>query len=135
MTIIKTFLLILSLLLTGGKVHAQTVSETPKVGSGNSLIIAAAPASLTSAYVTATAAGWLMVFNSITVPSNGSTTAGTASGNLVECIQVPAAGTYALPRSGVGVTYSVGITAVYSSAGCGTLTAAASQIIVATVGP
>ena|ERR1700722_1541940 len=100
--------------------------NTPIVAGSavSSAVLKASPGNLYSAYATVTAPSWLMIFNSTTAPSNGSTTAGTASGNMQDCISIPVA------NSSGGVTYSapevfsVGITAVISSTGCGTLTLA-----------
>jgi hypothetical protein len=76
----------------------------------------------------------MMVFNATALPSNGATTAGKASGNLVECIAILTV------NDQRGVTYdpypvyfSVGITVAISSTACGTLTAATTGFIHGTV--
>jgi hypothetical protein len=99
--------------------------------SASSAVLLGKPGNLLGAYFTAGGTqGWGMVFNSATAPSNGSTTAGIASGNLEECIYVPADTTQSISFQGLPVEYySVGITAVFSSTGCGTLTASASAFI------
>ena len=108
-------------------------AQTPAVAgsSASSDILKAAPGDLMGVYVTAGATqGWLMVFNSATAPSNGSTTAGTASGNMEECIYVPSNTTQAISFQGLPVEhYSVGITAIFSSTGCATLTASATAFV------
>jgi hypothetical protein len=63
----------------------------------------------------------LFIFNTTSAPTNGSTTSGTASGNLVDCIG---------PGTNIGISYapgppevfSAGIYAALSSTACGTLT-------------
>lgn len=81
-------------------------------------------------YVTATSAGYLMVFNTTTVPSNGSTTAGTASSDMQDCIQVPANSTVSLNNGDQPEVFSAGMVAVFSSgANCGTLTASSAAFI------
>ncbi len=108
-------------------------SITPAVAgsSASSVVILAKPGNLIGAYFTAGATqGWGMIFNSATVPSNGSTTAGTASGDLEECIYVPADTTQSINFQGLPVeAYSAGISAVFSSTGCGTLTLSATAFV------
>lgn len=89
----------------------------------SSCVLAAGPGKLYSAYANCTAACWLMVFNAIAAPSAGATTAGKASGNLVECIPIAAggAGSVTYPVE-FPVVFSVGVTAVISSTACATLT-------------
>ncbi len=64
-----------------------------------------------------------MVFNATSALGNGATTAGVASGNLQECIAIPANGTGAISYMGAPPSaFSVGITAAISSTPCATLT-------------
>lgn len=99
---------------------------TPVVGGSavSSQVLKATPGNLYSVYAVCTAACWLQVFNSTSAPSNGATTAGVASGNMVECVPITAGsigGVNYLP--GPPGVYTVGITAMISSTNCGTLTA------------
>ena len=98
---------------------------TPVVcgSAASSCVLKASAGNLYSAYAECTAACWLMIFNSTTAPSNGSTTAGIASGNLVECIDVSAGSSRSLSFAGMPPEpYSVGITAAISSTACASLT-------------
>lgn len=99
---------------------------TPIVGGSavSSQVLKASPGNLYGAYANATVSGYLMVFNSTSAPSNGATTAGTASGNMTECIG-PSTSPWVNFSPGPPEVYSVGITAVFSSTGCGTLTLSA----------
>jgi len=87
-------------------------------------VLLAKAGNLLGSYATAgSTQGWLMVFNSTTLPSNGATTVGTAAGNLEECIYVPANTTQSINFQGLPVEYySSGVTAVFSSTGCDMLT-------------
>ena len=116
---------------------AQTFGITPTVvgSASSSLVLKASPGNLYSVYANCSAACWLMVFNSVSVPSNGATTAGTASGNMVECVPV-VAGLATSINYGAAPTsafYSVGITAAISSTSCATLTLASTGFIHGTV--
>jgi hypothetical protein len=73
-------------------------------------------------YAECTSACWLMVFNSASAPSNGATTAGTASGNMVECVDIAANSARSISYPVFPTNYSVGVTAVISSTACATLT-------------
>ncbi len=118
----------------GGAVFIQpsassTYGITPALANNVSNIVAkASPGNLYGFYVTnPTGAGYLYVFNSTTLPSNGAVTAGVASGNYEECIGPVSAGgsSYALSYfPGPPEIYTVGITVAYSSTACGTFTAA-----------
>lgn len=89
----------------------------------SSCVLKASAGNLYSAYAECTAACWLMVFNSTSAPSNGSTTAGVASGNMVECIDISAGSSKSIAFAGMPPeVYSVGITAAISSTACATLT-------------
>jgi hypothetical protein len=89
----------------------------------SSCVFKASAGNLYSAYAECTAACWLMVFNSTSAPSNGATTAGVASGNLVECIDISAGSSKSIAFAGMPPeVYSVGITAAISSTACATLT-------------
>ncbi len=79
---------------------------------------------------TAATAGWVMVFNSTTVPADGAVTNGTASGNLSDVLEV-AANTSACKSytPGPGNAFSVGISIAFSSTAPTTKTASATVII------
>ncbi len=105
---------------------------TPVVGgsAASSLVLKASPGNLYSVYAECSAACWLMVFNSVSAPSNASTTAGVASGNMVECIPISAGGAGSINYApGPPAVYSVGITAAISSTTCATLTLATTGFI------
>lgn len=112
---------------------AAGVGITPVVGGSavSGLVLKNAAGNLYDVYATSTATSfWLMVFNSTNVPSNGATTAGTASGNMVQCIQSNSSGTALLTfGSGPPEVYSVGISAAVSSTACATLTLSATAFI------
>jgi hypothetical protein len=88
----------------------------------SSCVIKNAAGNFYGVYAECTSACWLMVFNSASAPSNGATTAGTASGNLVECVDIAANSSRSITYPVLSVNYSVGVTAVISSTACATLT-------------
>jgi hypothetical protein len=98
---------------------------TPVVGGSavSSQVLKGSPGSLYSVYAVCTSACWLMVFNAVSAPSNGATTAGSAASNMVECVPI-GAGSIGGINYGPGppATYSTGITAAISSTSCSTLT-------------
>jgi hypothetical protein len=102
--------------------------------AASSLILKSGAGHLIGSYANCTAACWLMIFNSATVPGDGATTAGTASGGLQDCIPIAAGGV-----GGINYTpqplefFSVGITAVISSTACATKTASTVGFIHGTV--
>lgn len=102
------------------------IGITPVVGGSaiSSLVLKAGAGNLYGIYAECSSACWLMVFNSTTAPSNGSTTAGVASGNMVECIPIAAGqvGSISYAAGGPPAVYSAGITATISSTTCATLT-------------
>lgn len=114
---------VLALLLALLAFHPAAKAADVVCGSvAPSCVLAASPGKLYSIYANCTAACWLMVFNAIVAPSAGPTTAGKASGNLVECIPIAAGGagsvTYPVEFPAI---FSVGITAVISSTACASL--------------
>ena len=115
---------------------AGTAGLTPIVGGSalSGLVLKAAPGNMYSIYAVCTAACWLMVFNSVTIPGNGATTAGTASGNLTSCIPIGAGGIGSVSYApGPPEAFSVGISAAISSTSCATLTLSATAFIHALV--
>jgi hypothetical protein len=106
---------------TAGNAPTAVSSVTGSVAS--SLVLKIAAGHLIGSYANCTAACWLMIFNSATAPSNGSTTAGTASGNLQDCIPIAAGGIGSINYAPQPLEFfSVGITAAISSTACSTLT-------------
>lgn len=103
---------------------APAFGVAPVVGGSavSSVIAKPAAGNLYSAYVTPTAAGWLMVFNATSLPGDGATTAGTASGGLQDCIYAPANSTTGVDYSSAPEVFTVGITVAFSSTACTTLT-------------
>lgn len=98
--------------------------QTP-CGGASSCVLKASAGLLYDAYVSNATAGWLYAFNSTTAPVNGAVTAGKASGNYQECIPVQANGSAGLiVGDAPPVVFSVGVTLVFSSTACGTLTLA-----------
>lgn len=88
----------------------------------SSCIFKASSGNLYGAYAECTSACWLMIFNAVSAPSNGATTAGKASGNLVDCIDISAGSSKSITYPTFPINYSVGITAAISSTACATLT-------------
>lgn len=103
-------------------------------GSGvSSCVLKASAGNFYGAYAECSAACWLMVFNATSAPSNGSTTAGKGSGNLVDCIAIPAGDQRSITYPTFPVALSVGITAAISSTTCATLTLATTGFVHGTV--
>lgn len=89
----------------------------------SSSVLKGSAGNLYGVYATCTSACWLMVFNATAAPSNGATTAGVGSGNLSDCVPIPASGIGGIGyRAGPAKRFSVGITAAISSTACATLT-------------
>lgn len=99
----------------------------------SSCVLKASAGNFFGAYAECTSACWLMVFNATSAPSNGSTTAGIGSGNLVECLDISANGSKSITYPTFPRAFSVGITAVISSTACGTLTLSTVGFISGTV--
>lgn len=123
--------LALSLLLTlwAGAAAAQTQCSVPSFFPGTpvvstaaegSHILKAVPGCLLSVYVTAgSTAGYLLLFNSDTVPADGAVTP-------QDCIQVPASTTQSLNWAPQPPEwFSAGLVAVFSTTGCFTKTLSA----------
>jgi hypothetical protein len=85
----------------------------------SSHVLKPAPGQLTSAYVVSSVTGYLMLLNSASTPPDGAVTP-------LECIPVSANVAAGIAFSGLPPeTYSIGITAVFSTTGCFTKTASA----------
>ncbi|HUC71186.1 MAG TPA: hypothetical protein VMS01_08350 [Stellaceae bacterium] len=100
--------------LDGARAWAYEAGITPLVSATieASHLIEGGPGSLYSLYVTTTAAaGYLMTFNTTSVPPDGPVTP-------VECVVVPANSTVSISFGGPPDIYSRGIVAVFSSTGC-----------------
>ena len=92
--------------------------------ASNGGVVKASSGLLHSIYATCSSACYLMVFNNTTVPGDGATTAGTSSGNLMECIPIAAGATGKIGGDGVLPTYfSAGISVAISSTACSSKTA------------
>jgi hypothetical protein len=101
------------------------IGITPVVaGSVSSgVILKASPGNLYSVSATCSAQCWLMVFNSTTVPSNGSTTAGIATGNMTHCVPIPSGQIGSISYlGGPPEIYTTGMSTAISSTACATLT-------------
>ena len=82
-------------------------------------------ASLIDAYATNNTGNtvFLYVFNSATIPVNGTVTAGTASGNFQDCVAVPTGESVSIFSAGAPAEYfGSGVYLAASSTSCGTLT-------------
>jgi len=122
----KRFAIITALLvcLTAGA-RAQVLNDAVCGSAANGCVLQASPGLFYGAYAECTSACWLMVFNSTTVPGNGATTAGKASGNLVECIDIAANGSKILQYNFAPIVMTTGISVAISSTACATLTLSA----------
>jgi hypothetical protein len=123
---------------TGGNFSAVAPSADAAVGitpcnvgpAASGVVCKVSGGNFYGAYVTPTAAGFLMVFNSATVPANGATTSGNAPGNLQDCIPASAGVATGINYgSGPPEVFSTGISLAFSSTACGTLTASATASI------
>lgn len=90
--------------------------------AANSLVLKASPGNLYGCYATATVAGWLMIFNAIAAPADGTVTP-------IHAIPIAAGGLGTIPPIEIPEWFSVGITAVFSSTGPFTKTASATAFI------
>ncbi len=98
--------------------------------SSSGVVLKASAGNLYGVYAVCTAACWLMIFNSATVPGDGATTAGAASGNMQDCIPIPSGQTGSINYNpGPPEVFSVGISAAISSTACATKTAATTGFI------
>lgn len=104
--------------------NVRIVTQNVCGSAVSSCVLKSSPGNLFTVYAECTAACWLMVFNSVAAPSNGSTTAGpgNTSGNMVECFDIAAGGSKSVSYLPYAAPYSVGVTAVISSTACATLT-------------
>lgn len=118
---------------TGVAVGIIPYGVTPVVAgsAASSAVIKASAGNLLSAYWTAgSTQGWGMIFNAVSLPSNGATTAGTAASNLQECIYVPANSTQSISYTDASPeAFSTGITMAFSSTSCASLTASATATL------
>ena len=112
---------------------SETLTHNVCGSAVSSCVLKASPGNFYGVYAECTSACWVMVFNAIAAPSNGSTTAGIASGNLVECFEIGAAASKSLSYPVYPVAFSVGITVAISSTACGTLTLATTGFVSGTV--
>jgi hypothetical protein len=83
------------------------------------------PGNFYGAYANCSAACWLFVINTTTLPVNATLTTGTASGNLVDCIPIAAGLASSVSYPTFPRNYSVGIYMAISSTACPVLTLAA----------
>lgn len=114
-------LIVLFALFLPHKGHAQTVGNPTALAQSTTLesshvFKSTGPGYLYSLGATTSAAGWLMVFNAVAAPSNGAVAP-------VNCFQI-GANTSAVYLYPLPVPFTTGITAVFSSTGCFSLTAA-----------
>ena len=100
----------------------------------SSCVLKTSGGNLLGIYANCTSACWVMLFNAVAAPSNGATTAGKLSGNMIDCFPVAAGGANSLTYYDISqVDFSVGITAAISSTACATLTLSAVGFVHGTV--
>lgn len=115
-------------------------AQAPTAAAGNAIVSVVsqgastllgknAAGNLYTVYATSTADSWLMVFNSTSAPTNGSTTAGTASGNMQDCVKVPSGTSVSIGGLPIPERFSAGIYYALSSTACASLTLATTGII------
>lgn len=99
---------------------AAGLTPVSSAAVGSNLVIKNAAGALYDVYVTTgSVAGYLMIFNLTSAPSDGAVTP-------AQCIEAPANTTVGWAADGMpSENYSTGITAVFSSTGCFTKTASA----------
>ena len=123
---------VLALALFGAAPARAQVPLIPTVaGPASSGVVAKAGyGELVSAYAVCTAACWLMIFNSPTIPAGGATTPGNAAGNLVSCIPIGAGGLGSVSYApGPFEAFTTGISIGISSVACATFTPSATAFI------
>lgn len=122
----------------GGLSFSPALSSSASAGitpvvtgsAASGLVLKATPGNLYSVYAECSAACWLMIFNSTTVPADGATTAGVASGNLQDCLAIPTGSNGSINYTpGPPEVFTVGISAAISSTTCATKTAATTGFI------
>lgn len=130
-TLIALGMLALGAVAANPQPAVRIVTQNVCGSAVSSCVLKSSPGNLFTVYAECTAACWLMVFNAVSAPSNGSTTAGpgNTSGNMVECFDIAAAGSKSVSYLPYASPYSVGITAVISSTACATLTLATTGFI------
>lgn len=101
------------------KVTAMGLTPATTTAVASSQVLKASAGTLYGGAVTATVAGYLLIFNATSLPANGAVTP-------VKCLSVPAGQTVSFSAdAGTAWTFSTGITLGYSTTGCYTLTASA----------
>lgn len=115
----------LALLALAPAAQAQSYGQVA-CAAANACVAKTSGGSLLDGYVTpSSTAGWLFVFNSTTAPADGAVTAGSASGDYQDCVYVAANNSQGISVAGTPPEpFSVGVTLVFSSTGCATLTKA-----------
>lgn len=123
-----TYLAFMLAVVVGLLISSFAFATTTPVVAGSAspgVVVSASPASLRSAYAICSGTCYLMVFNAVAVPANGSTTAGApnVSGAMVHCIGPSTTIVPSLNYNHEDLEwFSVGIAIAISSTGCGTLT-------------
>lgn len=133
MKIVKRFLslLILAAILHAAPANAQQILGNPiglaqTTTTESSHVFKAAPGNLYNlAVTTSSAAGYVMLFNATTAPSNGAV-------NPIACYGVAANSSLFIPY-GYPLPFGTGIVAVYSTTGCNTLTLSTTAFFAAQV--
>lgn len=101
------------------KVTATGLTPSTTTAVASNQVLKASAGTLYGGSVTATVAGYLLIFNATSLPANGAVTP-------VKCLSVPAGQTVSFSAdSGTAWVFSTGITLGFSTTGCYMLTASA----------
>jgi len=101
---------------------SRTLTPIPSTAAESSHILKASAGSLFGVSVTATVAGYLMLFNAVAAPADGAVTP-------VKCYVVPANTSVGVSWGSYAAAFGTGIVAVYSTTGCFVKTASATAFI------
>lgn len=121
--------------VTAGLASTSSAIKPIQASAASSLVVKAASGVL-YAFTAINSTGsqaWVEVFNAASAPSNGATTPGTSSGNIVLCRELPSGSATSPSQFTYGsageppISFSTGITIMVSSTNCATLTAATTQ--------
>ena len=101
--------------------YAGPIAPSVAGSAATSVVAKASAGVLVDAYAICTATCYLLIYNATADPGNGATTAGTAPGNLQDCIG-PSTQPVINYLGNAYEAFSTGITLVVSSTACGTET-------------
>lgn len=110
--------------ITSSALATDGIAPVVSGSASSGVVVKASAGNLYGVYATCTANCWLMVFNSTTVPGDGATVAGVASGNLQDCVPIQAGtGSSINYQPGPAEVFTVGISIAISSTACSSKTA------------